>query len=136
MASFNKIILVGNLTRDPELRYTPSGAAVATLGIATNRRYTTSGGTVQEETCFVDVVAWQKQAETAAEYLKKGRLVLIEGRLTFRSWEGQDGGKHSKHEVVAERIQFLPSGNSNGSGNAGAPKTEADAQAGSEEVPF
>lgn len=132
MASFNKIILMGNLTRDPELRYTPNGVPVATLGLATNRRYTTSGGTAREETCFVDVIAWQKQAETAAEYLKKGRLVLVEGRLTFRTWEGQDGGKHSKHEVVADRIQFLPSGNGNGTG----PKAEAEAEPATEQVPF
>ncbi len=107
MASFNKVILLGNLTRDPELRYTPSGTPVATFGLAVNRR-SGQGDERREEVCFVDIVTFGREAETASEFLSKGRAALIEGRLQWRSWEGQDGQKRSKHEVVAERIQFMP----------------------------
>jgi single-strand DNA-binding protein len=133
MASFNSVTLMGNLTRDPELRYTPSGAAVATLGLAVNRRYTDSGGSDHEETLFIDVVVWNKQAESCGQYLKKGRLALVAGRLQQRTWESPEGQKRSKHEVVAERVQFLPSGSGPGNG-AGAPPS-AEVPAG-EEVPF
>ncbi len=137
MAGYNKIILMGNLTRDPELRHTGNGAAVATLGLATNRRFRTQGGDTREETLFVDVVAWQKQAETSAEFLKKGRLILVEGRLALRTWEDAEGRKHSKHEVIADRIQFLPSGNGNGNGNGnGASAPVETAAPGGDEVPF
>jgi len=115
MASFNKVILLGNLTRDPELRYTPSGTPVASFGLAVNTQRsapaTNAPGNAperREEVCFVDIVAFGRQAETASEFLSKGRAALIEGRLQWRSWEGQDGQKRSKHEVVAERIQFMP----------------------------
>src|SRR5437899_1325473 len=107
MASFNKVILLGNLTRDPELRYTPNGTPVATFGMAMNRR-SGQGDERKEEVCFIDIVVFGREAETASEYLSKGRQALIEGRLQWRSWEGQDGQKRSKHEVVAERIQFMP----------------------------
>src|SRR5437870_6587402 len=106
MASFNKVILLGNLTRDPELRYTPNGTPVATFGLAVNRR-SGQGDERREEVCFVDIVTFGRDAETASEFLSKGRAALIEGRLQWRSWEGQDGQKRSKHEVVAERIQFM-----------------------------
>src|SRR6266446_8776381 len=113
MASFNKVILLGNLTRDPELRYTPSGTPVATFGMAMNRR-SGQGDERKEEVCFVDIVVFGREAETASEYLSKGRQALIEGRLQWRSWEGQDGQKRSKHEVIAERIQFIPRGRDEG----------------------
>ena len=113
MASFNKVILLGNLTRDPELRYTPSGTPVATFGMAMNRR-SGQGDERKEEVCFVDIVVFGREAETASEYLSKGRQALIEGRLQWRSWEGQDGQKRSKHEVIAERIQFMPRGREEG----------------------
>src|SRR6266436_5826624 len=113
MASFNKVILLGNLTRDPELRYTPSGTPVATFGMAMNRR-SGQGDERKEEVCFVDIVVFGREAETASEYLSKGRQALIEGRLQWRSWEGQDGQKRSKHEVIAERIQFMPRGRDEG----------------------
>ena len=113
MASFNKVILLGNLTRDPELRYTPNGTPVATFGMATNRR-SGQGNDRKEEVCFVDIVVFGREAETASEYLSKGRQALIEGRLQWRSWEGQDGQKRSKHEVIAERIQFMPRGREEG----------------------
>lgn len=115
MTSINKVILMGNLTRDPELRYTPSGTAVANFGMAMNRKYG-SGDDQKEDVCFVDVVAFGKTGELAEEYLSKGRLVAIDGRLQFRQWEGQDGGKRSKLEVVCERLHFLPNGERNGGG--------------------
>jgi single-strand DNA-binding protein len=133
MASFNSVTLMGNLTRDPELRYTPSGAAVATLGLAVNRRYKDSGGSDHEETLFIDVVVWNKQAESCGQYLKKGRLVLVAGRLQQRTWESPEGQKRSKHEVVAERVQFLPSGSGHGNGAGAQPSAEVPS---GEEVPF
>ena len=107
MANLNRVFLIGNLTRDPELRYIPSGTAVATFGMAMNRVYTTQDGERKEEVCFVDVVTWSKTAENCANYLAKGRLVFVEGRLQFDSWETEDGQKRSKLRVVADRVQFL-----------------------------
>ncbi|MFQ5840085.1 MAG: single-stranded DNA-binding protein [Candidatus Methylomirabilales bacterium] len=107
MANFNKVILLGNLTRDPELRYTPGGQAVCNLDLAVNRSYTTQGGERRDEVCYITVVVWGKQAETCAEYLCKGRGALVEGHLQQRSWETPEGQKRSKHEVVAERVQFI-----------------------------
>lgn len=109
MVSLNKVLLIGNLTRDPELRYIPSGMAVADLGIAVNRRFRAQSGEFKEETCFVDVIAWGKQAEFCAEYFKKGRPIFIEGRLQLDQWEGKNGEKRSKLRVVADRIQFVDS---------------------------
>lgn len=106
MASLNKVFLIGNLTRDPELRYIPSGAAVASFGMAINMPYTTPTGERKEETCFVRVVVWGKQAENVTQYLSKGRLVFVEGRLIYRSWESE-GKTRSILEVRADRIQFL-----------------------------
>lgn len=108
MASMNKVFLIGNLTRDPELRYTPSGTAVADLGLAVNRRYRTPSGDEREETCFVDVVVWERQAETCCEYLSKGSPLLVEGRLQMDQWE-KDGQKYTKLRIRAERTQFLGS---------------------------
>lgn len=107
MAGFNKIILMGNLTRSPELRFTPSGTAVATLGLAVGRKYK-QGEELKDEVCFVDIVVFGKQAESAAQYLDKGQGVIIEGRLQQRRWETEDGQKRSKHEVVAQSVTFLP----------------------------
>lgn len=106
MASLNKVLLLGNLTRDPELRYAPSGTAVARFGLAVNHRYR-QGDEWKDEVCFVDVVVFGRQAETVGEYLSKGRSALVEGRLQWRSWDGTDGQKRSKHEVLADRIQFM-----------------------------
>ena len=114
MASLNKVILLGNLTRDPELRYAPNGTTVARFGLAVNTSRAGQGDERREEVCFVDIVAFGRQAETASEYLSKGRPALVEGRLQWRSWEGQDGQKRSKHEVIAERIQFMPRGREEG----------------------
>lgn len=106
MASLNKVFLMGNLTRDPELRYVPSGAPVATFGLAVNRRYVTQHGEKKDEVCFVRIVVFGKQAESCSQHLSKGRLVFIEGRLQYRSWE-QDGQKRSMLDVIADRVQFL-----------------------------
>jgi len=108
MANYNKVILMGNLTRDPELRYTPSGKAVANFSIAVNRRFRTDDQ-VREETDFFDIVVFGKQAENCSEYLRKGRPVLVDGRLQQRRWETDDGQKRSKVEVVAMTVQFLGS---------------------------
>ena len=108
MASFNKVILLGNLTRDPEVRYTPKGSAVCDLGIAVNRVYTTEGGERREEVTFVDVVLWARLAEIAGEYLRKGRPIFIEGRLQMDSWDDkQTGQKRTKLRVVGESMQLL-----------------------------
>jgi single-strand DNA-binding protein len=108
MASYNKVLLMGNLTRDPEVRYTPKGTAVATLGLAVNRVYTTDAGEQKEEVTFVDIEVWGRQAETAGEYLSKGRPVFVEGRLKLDSWDDKETGqKRSKLKVVGERVQFL-----------------------------
>jgi single-strand DNA-binding protein len=106
MASLNKVILLGNLTRDPELRYTPNGTPVSTFGLAVNRRYR-QGDEWKDEVCYIDIVTYGRQAETAGEYLNKGSLAMIEGRLQWRSWETDEGQKRSKHEVVASNIQFM-----------------------------
>src|SRR6476469_1410742 len=108
MASFNKVILLGNLTRDPEIRYTPKGSAVCDLGIAVNRQYTLENGERREEVTYVDVVLWARLAEIAAEYLKKGRPVFIEGRLQLDTWDDkQSGQKRSKLRVIGETVQLL-----------------------------
>jgi single-strand DNA-binding protein len=106
MASLNKVLLIGNLTRDPEVRYTPKGTAVADLGLAVSRNFKTETGEIKEEVCFLTVVAWGRQAETSGEYLKKGSPVFVEGRLQYDTWE-KNGEKRSTIKVHAERIQFL-----------------------------
>ncbi len=107
MANLNKVFLIGNLTRDPELRYIPSGTAVATFTLATGRAYTLASGEKKEETCFIRCVAWARQAELCGEYLSKGSPIFVEGRLQSRSWETPDGQKRSMIEVVVQNIQFL-----------------------------
>jgi single-strand DNA-binding protein len=123
MASFNKVILLGNLTRDPEVRYTPKGTAVTELGMAVNRVYTAENGEKREETTFVDVTLWGRTAEIAGEYLKKGRPVFIEGRLQLDTWDDkQSGQKRSKLKVVGEGLQLLggrPGGGGGGGGGGG-----------------
>ena len=109
MASFNRVILIGNLTRDPELRYVSSGTAVTDIGLAVNDRRKNANGEWVEETTFVDVTLWGRTAEVAGEYLTKGSPVLIEGRLKLDNWEGKDGQKHSKLRVVCDRMQMLGS---------------------------
>jgi single-strand DNA-binding protein len=153
MASFNKVILLGNLTRDPEVRYTPKGSAVADLGIAVNRVYTTDSGEKREETTFVDVTFWGRTAEVAGEYLKKGRPVFVEGRLQLDTWEDKTSGqKRSKLKVIGETMQLLggrPGGGGGGDADEGAgspratggksttpPPKSAPAKPDDDEIPF
>ena len=120
MANLNKVMLIGNLTRDPEIKYTPKGSAVADLGLAINRNYTLENGEKREETTFVDVVLWGRLAEIAGEYLKKGRPVYIEGRLQLDSWDDkQTGQKRTKMRVVGEGLQLLGSRGDGGGGGGG-----------------
>lgn len=118
MASFNRVVLVGNLTRDPELRYTPSNTAVTEIGLAVNDRRKNAAGEWVEETTFVDVTLWARTAEIASEYLTKGSSVLIEGRLKLDTWE-TDGQKRSKLRVVGERMQMLGGRGGGGEGGGG-----------------
>lgn len=122
MANFNKVFLMGNLTRDPELRYTPKGQAVAKLGLAVNRRYTTESGEAREEVTFVDVDAWGKQAEVISQYCKKGRPLFVEGRLKLDQWDDKTTGqKRSALRIVLEGFQFIggPQGEGGGGGGVG-----------------
>jgi len=154
MASFNKVILLGNLTRDPEVRYTPKGSAVCDLGIAVNRVYTTDSGEKREEVTYVDVVLWARLAEIAGEYLKKGRPVFIEGRLQMDTWDDkQSGQKRTKLRVVGESMQLLgsrPAGGgaaaetvgedrqttAGGKASTPPPKSAAQAEPDEDEIPF
>lgn len=123
MANLNKVLLMGNLTRDPEVRYTPKGTAVAELGIAVNRIYSGENGEKREEVTFVDVTVWGRTAENVGEYLKKGRPVFIEGRLQLDSWEDKTSGqKRNKLKVVADNVQFL--GSRGGAGGGGPDEGE------------
>lgn len=114
MVGFNKIILIGNLTRNPELRYTPSGTPVANFGLAVNRRFRQADDQ-KEEVCYVDIVVFGKQAEHCGQYLSKGDGAIVDGRLQQRRWETEDGQRRSKHEVVAQSVTFLPKKQSHGS---------------------
>ena len=110
MANLNKVFLIGNLTRDPELRYIPSGTAVTTFTVASNRAYVNQAGEKKEEVCFVRVVVWARRAEVCGEFLSKGSPVFVEGRLQSRAWEDQNGQKRSTIEVIANNVQFLGRG--------------------------
>jgi len=125
-ASLNKVLLMGNLTRDPELRYIPSGTAVANFDLAVNRVYSSQSGEKKKEVSYIRIVTWGRRAEVCGEYLAKGSPVFVEGRLRSRSWETQDGQKRSTIEVIASNVQFLRSGTQ-------TKKTEAPASA--QEVP-
>ena len=119
MANFNKVLLVGNLTRDPELKHTPSNQAVAQIGLAVNRQFNTKDGEKREETTFVDCEAWGRTAEVMCQYLAKGRPVLVEGRLKLDQWQDKDGNNRSKLKVVVENFQFLGGRGEGGSGSGG-----------------
>ena len=133
MATFNKIILVGHLSRDPEVRYTATGTAMATFGLATNHRYK-AGETWHEEVCFLDVVVFGRQAEPVGDHLHKGSQALIEGRLRQRTWETPDGQQRRKHEVVADRVHFL--GTRPQGAEAEIPPIDPDAVDDNEAMPF
>ncbi len=156
MASYNKVLLMGNLTRDVELRAIGSGQSVAKIGLAVNRNFTTASGEKREEVTFVDCEAWGKQAEVMAKYLSKGRPVFIEGRLKLDQWEDKEGNKQSKLRVVVEGFQFVDSGRGGGGGGGGeegsssggwskpAPRAKTESPAGakapepieSDDIPF
>ena len=125
--SLNKVMLIGNLTRDPELRYIPSGQAVTTFTIAVNRTFNSKAGEKKEEVAFIRIVAWARLAEICNEYLKKGRPVFVEGRIQTRSWDGPDGNKRYSTEVVADNVQFLGSKPGGGKGEgADVPAMDVD----------
>lgn len=140
MANYNKILLMGNLTRDPQLSYTPNQTAVVDFGLATNRRWTAQDGSQREETCFVDCRAFGRQAENMNKYLSKGRLVFIEGRLTFDTWTAQDGTKRSRHRVTVENCQFMPGSGAAGGEQESVNSTGADyepaPQKSDDDIPF
>lgn len=130
MASFNKVILVGNLTRDPELRYTPKGTAVTKIGLAVNRVWTNEAGEKKEEVTFVDIDMFGRTAENVAQYMRKGSPLLVEGRLRLDQWDDkQTGQKRSKLGVVAEAVQFLGSPRGEGGGAPAAPRSAPAAAA-------
>ena len=156
MASLNRVMLIGNLTRDPELRYIPSGSAVATFTLGVNRVYKTQSGEKKEQASFIRIVVWGRRAEVCGEYLSKGSPVFIEGRLQSRDWQTQDGQKRNTVEVIADNVQFLRMGDKQSAGagkkslppeevetinlseEAGLPHDEKPVSAGpgSEEAPF
>jgi single-strand DNA-binding protein len=119
MANLNKVMLIGNLTRDPDLKYTPGNQAVCEIGLAVNRKYRTKEGEDREETTFVDCEAWGKQAEVLKQYMTKGKPLFIEGRLKLDTWEDKDGGKRSKMRVVIENFQFIGAAGGGGGGGGG-----------------
>ncbi len=155
MASYNKVLLMGNLTRDPEVRATPSGQNVTSLGLASNRTYTVGGpgGEKREEVTFVDVDFWGRRGEVISQYLKKGDPIFIEGRLTFRQWDDKEGHKRSKLSVTGESFEFVGGGKRGEGGGPGgpgagrgaaprevqgeaAPQAGGEMEAGFDEVPF
>jgi single-strand DNA-binding protein len=140
MASFNKVLLMGNLTRDPQLSYTPNQTAVVDFGLATNRKWKGQDGSQREETCFVDCTAFARQAENINKYLSKGRLIFLEGRLTYDSWTAQDGTKRSRLKVTVENFQFLPGAGGGGPDRAqqgaGGGPPEPPEQGGGDDIPF
>ena len=134
MANLNKVFLIGNLTRDPELRYTPNGTAVVDLGMAINRRWTSQGGEKKEEVCYVNLEAWARSAEVISEYCSKGSPLFVEGRLRLNTWEGRDGQRRSKLRVVVDNFQLLGSpsgqrgGGASGAGKPAGRAAEADSK--------
>ena len=142
MSSYNKVILIGNLTRDPVMSYLPSQTPVTEFGIATNRNYKGKDGEMKEDVCFVDCRAYGREAENITQYCKKGSPLLIEGRLTFDQWDAQDGSKRSKHRIFVERFQFVSEAQSGGgrggsAGSQGQPDSQFDkGYAPDDNIPF
>ena len=123
MANYNKVIMIGNLTRDPALTYLPSQTPVVDFGLATNRRWTGQDGTPREETCFIDCRAFGRMAENINKYCRKGRPLMIEGRLTFDQWETPEGAKRSKHRITVQSFTFVDSRGGDNTAEAGAPES-------------
>jgi single-strand DNA-binding protein len=119
MANYNRVIMMGNLTRDPQLSYLPSQTPVCEIGLAVNRRWRDAQGQQREDTCFIDCRAFGKQAETLNQYMSKGKPILVEGRLDYDTWEAQDGSKRSKHRITIERFQFVGGPGDSGGGYSG-----------------
>jgi len=136
MANLNKILMMGNLTRDPQLSYTPNQTPVVDFGLATNRRWTGQDGSQREETCFVDCRMFGKRAEVINKYCNKGNPLFIEGRLTFDSWEAQDGSKRSKHRVTVENFEFIGRGSSGAGQSVNQTGTESKPQTSEDDIPF
>jgi len=138
MASLNKVLLIGNLTRDPQLSYLPSQTAVVDFGLAVNRKWTSKEGEKKEDTCFVDCTAFGRQAENISKYLTKGRPLFVEGRLTFNSWTAQDGTKRNKLKVTVENFQFLGQAQAAGNNNYQAEQDNSASQQQPEDddIPF
>lgn len=126
MASFNRVILVGNLTRDPQLSYTPSNTPVCEIGIAVNHKWRDREGNSREEVCFVDAVAYGKQAEVINQYMRKGNPMLVEGRLRYRQWTNKEGQNRSKLDVFVENFTFLGGGRSDGGNRGGSGRQNND----------
>ncbi|OGO21757.1 MAG: single-stranded DNA-binding protein [Chloroflexi bacterium RBG_16_51_9] len=139
MPSVNKIIIIGNLGKDPEMRFTPNGNPVTSFSVATSQRYTTSAGEQREETEWFTVVAWNKLAEQCNQYLSKGQLVYVEGRLHSRTWDGQDGQKHFVNEIVAATVRFLSSKQGSAplpGGKAAGGEDGSGEELGPDDIPF
>jgi len=142
MAGFNKVLLMGNLTRDPQLSYTPSQTAVVDFGVATNRKWTAQDGSQRDETCFVDCRAFGRMAENINKFFSKGKPIFLEGRLTYDTWTAQDGTKRSRHRVTLENFQFLPgtggpsSGDQGYPADRGAPQERAADRIPDDDIPF
>jgi single-strand DNA-binding protein len=136
MSGFNRVVMMGGLTRDPEVKQIKSGHTVAELGLAVTEIYKTKEGEFHERICYVDVVAWGKQAEACGEHLKKGSAVIVEGKLQLDQWETSEGQKRSKHLVRADRVQFLRKPKNNGGQKQEREPAMASASAGDEDMPF
>jgi single-strand DNA-binding protein len=140
MANFNKVLLMGNLTRDPQFSYTPNQTPVVDFGMAMNRRWTGQDGSQRDETCFVDCRMFGKRAEVVNKYCKKGNPLFVEGRLTFDSWEAQDGSKRSKLRVTVENFEFIGGGGGSGGGSGGgfnrSGNQPSTPQASDDDIPF
>lgn len=136
MASLNKVFLMGNLTRDPELRYTPQGTAVVAFGMAINRKWTSPTGEAKEEVCFVDVSMFGRRAEVISEYFSKGNPILVEGRLQFQQWESKEGQKRNALKVVAENFEFVGATKKRPPETGVEPTTPRKSDINEEEIPF
>jgi single-strand DNA-binding protein len=143
MAGFNRVLLLGNLTRDPQLSYTPSQTAVVDFGVATNRKWSAQDGSQRDETCFVDCRAFGRMAENINKFFTKGKPIFLEGRLTYDTWTAQDGTKRSRHRVTVENFQFLPGTGGPGGrdqggrpADRGAPQGPIDNQMPDDDIPF
>ncbi|MFN3466094.1 MAG: single-stranded DNA-binding protein [Candidatus Brocadiales bacterium] len=136
MANLNKVLLMGNLTRDPELRYTPQGTAVVSFGMAINRKWATPGGESKEDVCFVEVSMFGRRAEVISEYFSKGNPIFIEGRLQYQQWESKEGQKRSALRVIADNFEFVGPTKKRAPEAGGEPTAPPKSDINEEEIPF